>query len=536
MFSLFVSCLLLLTAVCAADNNQRSVTIAFTNPKSTCYAKDSSLTFTSTTTNNLRGGENGGDRGNENKKRDGGSESDNNNNNNRIVVNNTFTTTPTVTVTGACANKTVVNSGSSYVCTRTFLYPSALQVDVSFVTNWSTQRVHHDGGNGKREAEEHEQDGERAGSDSYSGSFYLLPSITVTDVSNVKCKGGSDGSFKVTITAASATFPYTVTVTGPVSSSYTIASSAANSVTVSGLSNGTYSVSAVSTVATLTECTTAVNQDVSEPTLLTLSTTQKQPLCTTNAGTITASGAGGTPGYQYSINSGSFVASGVFSNLVAGVYTITVRDANNCTAQSVVTLDCYRLCSHNVEYYFEHLDTFLANCPTVAGGPCAPICTKKTSSGSTYTKFSEVKSMKSGPAKSAAKQFVAFVLNFFLYNRHENIRTYTDVIQFNNAYPGFPADISDAFISLNTNCFSLIQNVTLFGNAKFLASFNDVDGDDKKKREEGHDGEHEEPRFPWLDRCPGDNEHEEEDDDHHDGHSKRATTLISQMKSKQQKK
>jgi hypothetical protein len=47
---------------------------------------------------------------------------------------------------------------------------------------------------------------------------------------------------------------------------------------------------------------------------------------------INASAAGGTAPYQYSINDSPFQSSNVFSNLVSGVYRITVKDAQNCTS------------------------------------------------------------------------------------------------------------------------------------------------------------------------------------------------------------
>ncbi|MBK9481836.1 MAG: SprB repeat-containing protein [Bacteroidetes bacterium] len=51
--------------------------------------------------------------------------------------------------------------------------------------------------------------------------------------------------------------------------------------------------------------------------------------------TITASG--GTPAYTYNIG-GANQANNVFANLGAGNYTITVTDANGCTATSTQTI------------------------------------------------------------------------------------------------------------------------------------------------------------------------------------------------------
>tara|TARA_R110002124_G_scaffold138576_6_gene302168 strand:+ start:102213 stop:111887 length:9675 start_codon:yes stop_codon:yes gene_type:complete len=56
------------------------------------------------------------------------------------------------------------------------------------------------------------------------------------------------------------------------------------------------------------------------------------PYTCTDTGTITAINvSGGTPPYTYSIDGVNFQASPVFTGLTAGTYTITIKDANDCT-------------------------------------------------------------------------------------------------------------------------------------------------------------------------------------------------------------
>ncbi len=55
-------------------------------------------------------------------------------------------------------------------------------------------------------------------------------------------------------------------------------------------------------------------------------------------GTITATGAGGTPPYQYSINGVDYQAAGSFTSLNGGTYTVWVKDANGCTITKVVSI------------------------------------------------------------------------------------------------------------------------------------------------------------------------------------------------------
>jgi hypothetical protein len=56
-------------------------------------------------------------------------------------------------------------------------------------------------------------------------------------------------------------------------------------------------------------------------------------------GSVTVLGSGGTPPYTYSINGGSFQISGLFENLGAGTYNVTVRDFNLCQFVMQVIID-----------------------------------------------------------------------------------------------------------------------------------------------------------------------------------------------------
>jgi hypothetical protein len=56
-----------------------------------------------------------------------------------------------------------------------------------------------------------------------------------------------------------------------------------------------------------------------------------------SVGAINATGAGST-GFTYQLNSGAFQASGTFSALAAGTYTITAKDADGCTGSGSFTV------------------------------------------------------------------------------------------------------------------------------------------------------------------------------------------------------
>ncbi len=60
--------------------------------------------------------------------------------------------------------------------------------------------------------------------------------------------------------------------------------------------------------------------------------------CADNDGSITVGQQGGTPPFTYSIDGGSFQASGLFSGLDTGMRTVVVRDVNGCLSSQSLTV------------------------------------------------------------------------------------------------------------------------------------------------------------------------------------------------------
>ena len=140
---------------------------------------------------------------------------------------------------------------------------------------------------------------------------------TVATVNPV-CNGAATGSITVAASGGSPGYQYALN-----GGTYQ-ASNVFN-----GLIAGTYTI----TVKDVNNCTkTVANIVITQPTAVSATRVFANVLCFAgNTGSITITATGGTPGYQYALNGGAFQGSNVFAGLVAATYSVTVRDANNCT-------------------------------------------------------------------------------------------------------------------------------------------------------------------------------------------------------------
>ncbi|MGA9638315.1 DUF7507 domain-containing protein [Flavobacterium sp.] len=152
------------------------------------------------------------------------------------------------------------------------------------------------------------------------------PSASITAQTNVNCFGGNNGS--VTVAGANGTPNYTYSKDG---TTFVASGAFAN------LIAGSYTI----TVKDANGCTTTQPVTITQPAaaLSASITAQTNVNCLGgDNGSVTVVGANGTPNYTYSKDGTTFVASGTFANLIAGSYTITVKDANGCTTTQPVTI------------------------------------------------------------------------------------------------------------------------------------------------------------------------------------------------------
>lgn len=143
--------------------------------------------------------------------------------------------------------------------------------------------------------------------------------VTISSTLNVNCNGGQDG--EIISTTSSGTAPYYFSLD---SIGFT------NSGTFQNLVAGNYVVY----VHDANNCTGSQTVPITEPTILTVVTgTLTPPNCFGSAdGTVSVIAAGGIPAYQYLWNTIPSQNASTITGLSGGNYSVTVSDANNCTA------------------------------------------------------------------------------------------------------------------------------------------------------------------------------------------------------------
>lgn len=147
----------------------------------------------------------------------------------------------------------------------------------------------------------------------------------VTARKDISCSGSGDG--ELTLGANGGTAPYGYSIDGL---------NYQSSPVFAGLQKGNYTIQ----VKDNNGCLLQVSGVVAEPDALQLQVLQTTGIdCFGNAtGKISIAGAGGTGAYIYALNNLPARSSGVFDNLTAGSYLLSVSDANACIVRQSVTL------------------------------------------------------------------------------------------------------------------------------------------------------------------------------------------------------
>ncbi|WP_199732263.1 beta strand repeat-containing protein, partial [Flavobacterium macacae] len=142
------------------------------------------------------------------------------------------------------------------------------------------------------------------------------PTVTAGSQTNVSCFGGSNGS--ATVTASGGIAPYT----------YSWSPSGGTGASATGLTAGTYTVTITDNIG----CTTTRNFTVTQPASAVSGTTAVTNVACSSGtnGAINLTPSGGTGPYTF--NWGGGITSEDRTALAAGTYSVTITDANGCTA------------------------------------------------------------------------------------------------------------------------------------------------------------------------------------------------------------
>ena len=151
----------------------------------------------------------------------------------------------------------------------------------------------------------------------------LPPTAVETSVTPAAC-GNNNGTLIIgKITGGTPPYMYSINNGAP-----------AGALVYSNLAAGTY----ILLVSDANLCTFDTSFIITNTGGASVTTTFASAYCGGNNGTITATGFGGTPPYQYALNGGAYQASDVFAKLFSGNYAVTIKDANNCTQTVQVTV------------------------------------------------------------------------------------------------------------------------------------------------------------------------------------------------------
>ena len=149
----------------------------------------------------------------------------------------------------------------------------------------------------------------------------VFVSITATPT---VCPGATTGTATAVVTGGVAPFTYAW-------------SNGGNTVSISNLGAGTYSV----TITDANGCTATASATINQSPAITININGASTVCSPNTGNATAAVVGGVPPYTFNWSNGATTQT--IMGLGAGTYTVTVTDANGCTANKSITINVVTL-------------------------------------------------------------------------------------------------------------------------------------------------------------------------------------------------
>jgi gliding motility-associated-like protein len=156
-------------------------------------------------------------------------------------------------------------------------------------------------------------------------TIFVDPILSASSISgiNITCNGANNG--QTIVIPNGGTIPYTYSWTG-----------GCTGAACTGLAPGSYTV----TVTDAIGCTATADTTITEPAAIVAAISGSTQVTCNGAcnGTATATAIGGTGAYTYTWNTTPAQTTATATGLCAGTYTCTIKDANNCTNTTSVTI------------------------------------------------------------------------------------------------------------------------------------------------------------------------------------------------------
>lgn len=150
-----------------------------------------------------------------------------------------------------------------------------------------------------------------------------LLTINLSNITNVSCFGGNNGSITLLTSGGTPSYNYTWLPTGTGAFS-------------GNLSTGTYTVNVVDSHF----CSAAISMAITQPSAALTSSISNvvDLLCYNSTGSASSSVSGGTTPYTYNWSTTPPQNTSTATNILSGTYTVNISDANGCISSNTVTL------------------------------------------------------------------------------------------------------------------------------------------------------------------------------------------------------
>ncbi|MEM6398428.1 MAG: SprB repeat-containing protein, partial [Bacteroidota bacterium] len=157
--------------------------------------------------------------------------------------------------------------------------------------------------------------------------IHPLPVVDALQVTKVSCNGGNNGAIAFTDIAGDQPITVTAVPQNTITSTPVIDVTGGD-VSITNLEAEDYLV----TITTVEGCSIDTLIEVPEADPLSFTLSKTDALCNgSEDGTITVNASGGCGTYEYSINNGAYQTGNEFTELIAGTYSIRIRDAMDIT-------------------------------------------------------------------------------------------------------------------------------------------------------------------------------------------------------------